>query len=156
MSLTRSGHILCSKCLFSCLLAAISRHPNPHPIHHPPRPKPKTKAKRNLKKSKKREPQPVEWTAEQLAETWKHYRDIEYEEIAREAGLDEFDIQAGRDDGEVGVEMVLKGLWKVDGQVVVEGECPVSLVETASVLMRANVRYVEKDYQGDLDHQERE
>ena len=40
--------------------------------------------------------------------------------------MDEISIQAGRDDSEVGVEMVLKGLWKVDGEIVVEGECPVS------------------------------
>jgi len=42
--------------------------------------------------------------------------------------MDEISIQAGRDDSEVGVEMVLKGLWKVDGEIVVEGECPVSFV----------------------------
>jgi len=52
-------------------------------------------------------------------------RDIEYEKIARKAGLDSRDMEAGRDQSEVSVELVLKGLWKVDGEVVVEGECPV-------------------------------
>ena len=54
-------------------------------------------------------------------------RDLEYEQVARKAGLDSRDMEAGRDQSEVSVEMVLKGLWKVDGEVVVEGECPVSI-----------------------------
>jgi hypothetical protein len=54
-------------------------------------------------------------------------RDMEYEQIARKAGLDDRDMEAGRDQSEVAVELVLKGLWKVDGEVVVEGECPVSI-----------------------------
>jgi hypothetical protein len=43
--------------------------------------------------------------------------------------MDEDSILAGRDDGEeVGVQCMLKGLWKVEGRYwVVEGECPVSL-----------------------------
>ena len=55
-------------------------------------------------------------------------RDIEYESIAKEAGLDAIDMEAGRDTREVPVEMILKGLWRVDGEVVVEGECPVSVL----------------------------
>jgi len=55
-------------------------------------------------------------------------RDIEYESIAKEAGLDAIDMEAGRDTREVPVEMILKGLWRVDGEVVVEGECPVSIL----------------------------
>jgi len=64
--------------------------------------------------------------------------------------MDEISIQAGRDDSEVGVEMVLKGLWKVDGEIVVEGECPVS---SAYMLMgRANDRYAGKVFLEDMDH----
>jgi hypothetical protein len=43
--------------------------------------------------------------------------------------LDEEGIEAGRDTSEVAVQMVLKGLWKVEGIYwIVEGECPVSRV----------------------------
>jgi hypothetical protein len=95
---------------------------------HQPRPKPRPKSKKKSKSTRiKKEPQPTEWTAEELQATWRTNRDIEYESIARKAGLDSMDMEAGRDQSEVSVEMVLKGLWKVDGEVVVEGECPVSI-----------------------------
>jgi hypothetical protein len=83
-------------------------------------------------------------------------RDIEYESIARKAGLSAMDMEAGRDQSEIPVEMVLKGLWKVDGEVVVEGECPVSIPYSHELLMldMANDRYVGKDYLGDMDHLE--
>ena len=132
-SLTHSGHILCSKCLFSCLLAAIARNPNPHPMNQP-RPKPRPKSRKKKTARNKKEAQPVEWTAEELQETWRLNRDIEYESIAKEAGLDAIDMEAGRDTSEVPVEMILKGLWRVDGEVVVEGECPVCSI--LATLMR--------------------
>ena len=92
-----------------------------------PRPKSRPKSKKKKSARTKKEPQPTEWTAEELQEQWRSNRDIEYEQIAREAGLDSMDMEAGRDRSEIPVEMVLKGLWRVDGEVVVEGECPVSL-----------------------------
>lgn len=94
---------------------------------HQPRPKPRPKSKKKKSTRIKKEPQPTEWTAEELQQQWRLNRDIEYESIARKAGLDSRDMEAGRDQSEVSVEMVLKGLWKVDGEVVVEGECPVSI-----------------------------
>jgi hypothetical protein len=116
---TPSGHILCSSCLFSSLLAAIARNPHAHAVI---RPKPKSR------RPKKKEPQPVEWTAHQLQDVWQANRQAEYEKTAREAGMDEDSIAAGRDSSEVSVEQVLKGLWKIEQRYwVVEGECPVSI-----------------------------
>jgi hypothetical protein len=103
---------------------------------HQPRPKPRPKSKKKPKSTRiKKEPQPTEWTAEELQATWRLNRDIEYEQIARKAGLDSMDMEAGRDQSEVSVEMVLKGLWKVDGEVVVEGECPVSISYSHAVVI---------------------
>ena len=50
---------------------------------------------------------------------------MKYERVARDAGMDEVDIEAGRDRSEISVERMTKGLWKVDGDYVVEGDCPV-------------------------------
>jgi hypothetical protein len=39
--------------------------------------------------------------------------------------MDEMSIEAGRDSSEISVEMMARGLWKVEGEYVVEGDCPV-------------------------------
>jgi hypothetical protein len=39
--------------------------------------------------------------------------------------MDEMSIEAGRDNSEISVEMMARGLWKVEGEFVVEGDCPV-------------------------------
>lgn len=124
-----SGHILCSECLHSSLLAAVARNPNPHPRNQPPQRAPPTR--RRGKKIKVAEKQPVEWTAVTLREAWVAAQEKEYEIRARAAGMDPASIEAGREEldpraTQVQVTMVLKGLWKVDERYwVVEGECPV-------------------------------
>lgn len=60
-----------------------------------------------------------------MREHWSHVREAAYERTARAAGMDDASIEAGRSDVPVDVVMVLKGLWKVDGDWVIEGECPV-------------------------------
>jgi hypothetical protein len=64
--------------------------------------------------------------------------------------MDEMSIEAGRDSSEISVEMMARGLWKVEGEYVVEGDCPVSLLIWLGERYLMS-RCVEKDCQVDMD-----
>ncbi|WWD08781.1 hypothetical protein V865_006894 [Kwoniella europaea PYCC6329] len=134
--MTPCGHILCSQCLHSSLLAAIGRNPNPYPDPMLNRP-----AGRGKNHRINRNPQrtvsmhgmnggPTKWTKELLTDFWLYHLTQECEKSLKDAEIprEEWEgIKAVQIPGadEVKVEQRLKGLWRVDESWVVEGECPV-------------------------------
>ncbi|WVF66925.1 hypothetical protein IAT40_001668 [Kwoniella sp. CBS 6097] len=148
--MTPCGHILCAQCLHSSLTAAIGRNPNPYPDQHvhargggrggrgnrggPPRNSRTSRAAAANVHSNLSEPRwgpgPTEWSKELLQEYWHRHlvkiceNQLRKTHVPKEEWETIKDLQLGKVD-DVNVAHVLKGLWKVDGQWVVEGECPV-------------------------------
>jgi hypothetical protein len=73
---------------------------------------------------------PNEWTADVLRAEYSQVREHAFEAHMQAIGWERDTWDAAREGAGLGeepkVEAVLKGLWKVDGKYLVEGECPVS------------------------------
>ena len=153
MLLIFSGHVLCDKCLFDSLIAAIKRNPHPLPqLYARGGQNGGTRGRGNPRRGIGRvgtrgqpavpvfEPDPdyieqsLEWTVESLKAAWykaqmqKYEAKLIHEEIERE----NWDMIKENDDlvpseDKIEVKDVLNGLWTVNGEyAVIEGECPVS------------------------------
>ncbi|OWZ69961.1 hypothetical protein AYX14_04608 [Cryptococcus neoformans] len=139
--LTPCGHILCAGCLHSSLLAAIRRNPNPYPnpfagLPHRGRGRGRghtrgaTLTGRGHGFSRAKEEQPTHWTADMLRQTYVDQKTAEMEKRLLQQKWPEEERDAAiagmiEEMEDVPVKEVLNGLWSVDGEWIVEGECPV-------------------------------
>ena len=138
-----SGHVLCDKCLFESLLAAVKRQ-------HDPLPQPRA-ARGGRGRGRGRiisyiptrtvnHPKiypiggPSNWTADTLRNAWYRQLERQYNRQLAKIGMGEENWPAAREadpmapvEDAIVVREVLKGVWAINGEhFVIEGECPVS------------------------------
>ncbi|KAK1920894.1 hypothetical protein DB88DRAFT_501410 [Papiliotrema laurentii] len=141
--MTLCGHVMCDKCLFESLVAAVKRQHDPMP-QAPPAHRGRGRGRGRVASSylparSVTHPSvhplggPAGWTAETLKTAWTQQMERVYYRQLQKHGMAEENWEAAKGcdpmaphESNVTVQEILKGVWTINGEFfVIEGECPV-------------------------------